>query len=153
MDLFTNPELFGYIDEYTDLRSLCDTCTLLLIFKKYIHYKLNKEYSLLYYDDISFRNRVLSEIFNPYKQLHLDLSECNQITDVSALGKTHTLLLMHCDKIKDVSPLGKVHNLDLSYCDNIEDVSALGNVSNLNLHGCLKIKDVSALSKVHTLTL
>ena len=27
MDLFTNPDLFRYIDKYTDLRSLCDKIT------------------------------------------------------------------------------------------------------------------------------
>ena len=74
IDLFTTPELFRVIDTYTDLRSLCDTCSLLSItLKKYINYKLNREYSLMYYYDILFRNKVLSKIFNPYKQLHLNL--------------------------------------------------------------------------------
>ena len=88
MDLFTNPDLFGYIDEYTDLRSLCDTCSLLLTFKQYITYKLNNKYSLMYYDDVLFRNRVL-----------------NKITDVSVLGNVHTLNLRNCYNITDVSAL------------------------------------------------
>ena len=58
-NIFTNPELFRLINEYTDLRSICDTCSLLSTLKKYINYILNKEYSLMYYDDISFRNIVL----------------------------------------------------------------------------------------------
>ena len=74
MDLFTNPDLFRVIDTYTDLRSLCDTCRSFSILKKYINYKLNKQYSLMYYDDILFRNIVLNKIFNPNKQLHLQLS-------------------------------------------------------------------------------
>jgi hypothetical protein len=49
MDLFINPELFRVINEYTDLRNLCDTCTFLSTLKTYITYKLTKEYSLLYY--------------------------------------------------------------------------------------------------------
>ncbi len=85
IDLFINPDLFRVINEYTNLRSLCDTCMLLSTLKTYINYKLTKEYSLMYYDDVLFRNRVLNKICNPYKQLHLNLSGCN-ITDVSALG-------------------------------------------------------------------
>ena len=74
MDLFTNSDLFRVINTYTDLRSLCDTCTVLSTLKKYIFYLFNKKYSLMYHDDISFRNRVLNKIFNPNKQLHLQLS-------------------------------------------------------------------------------
>ena len=82
-DVFLNVDLFKIINEYTDLRSLCNTCSLLSItLKKYINYKLNREYSLMYYDNVLFRNKVLSKIFNPLKQLHLDLSYCNKITDV-----------------------------------------------------------------------
>ena len=113
MDLFTNLDLFNVLNEYTDLRSLCDTCLILLTFKQYIIYKLNNEYSLLYYDDILFRNRVLNKIFIPNKQLQLDLSESDNIKDVSALGNVHTLDLRDCKNITDVSMLGNVHNLIL----------------------------------------
>jgi len=125
MYLFTNTDLFRVINEYAYLRSLCDTCTLLSTFKKYLIYKLNSTYSLLYYDDISFRQRVLNKIFNPCKQLYLDLSDCNQVTDVSALGNVHTLNLRNCYNITDVSSLGNVHTLDLFRCYQISDVSAL----------------------------
>ena len=91
MDLFINPDLFRVINEYTDLRNLCDTCTFLSTLKTYITYKLTKEYSLLYYDDVLFKNRVLHKIFNPNKQLYLDLSYCKNITDVSMLGNVHIL--------------------------------------------------------------
>ena len=40
--IFFNINLFRYIDEYTDLRSLCDTCVLLSTLKKNINYKLKK---------------------------------------------------------------------------------------------------------------
>ena len=53
VDIFLNIDLFRIIDEYTDLRSLCDTCTLLSTLKKYINYKLNKKYSLMYYNGIN----------------------------------------------------------------------------------------------------
>jgi hypothetical protein len=70
-----NLDLFKYMNEYTDLRRLCDTCLSFKNFKKYVHYNLNKQYSLLYYDNAWFRNIVLSKIVNS-KQLHLDLISC-----------------------------------------------------------------------------
>ena len=102
MDLFTNPDLFRYINEYTELRSLCDTSVSFATLKQYIHYKLNDNYSFMYYDDISFRNRVLSKIYNPYKQLRLDLSWCN-MSDVSTLGNVHTLNLSHCNITDEIT--------------------------------------------------
>ena len=74
-NIFTNTDLFRTINEYTDLQSLCDTCILFATLKKYINYKLNKKYSLIYYDDIAFRNIIISKIFNPYKQLYINLSD------------------------------------------------------------------------------
>ena len=85
MDPLFNIDLFRYINEYTDLRSLCDTSVLFASLKQYINYKLNDNYSFMYYDDISFRNRVLSKIYNPYKQLRLDLSWCLNIENVIQL--------------------------------------------------------------------
>ncbi len=107
-NIFTNPDLFRLINEYTDLRSICDTCRLFATLKKYINYKLNREYSLIFFDDILFRNRVLNRIFNPNKQLYLDLSHSN-ITDVSALRKVYELNLSYCKNITNVSLLGNVH--------------------------------------------
>ena len=140
--IFYNIDLFSIINEYIDLRSLCDICRLFATLKKYINYKLNRQYSLMYYDDILFRNKVLSKIFNSLKQLHLDLNGCDNITDVSALGNVHTLNLCYCNKITDVSALGHVHTLNLSGCNKITDVSKLGNVYTLDLSNCNKIKDV-----------
>jgi hypothetical protein len=132
INLFTKPELFRVIDTYTDLRSLCDTCTLLSTLKKYIFNLFNKTYSLMYHDDISFRNRVLNKIFNPNKQLHLQLSNSGyRITDLSALGNVHTLDLGDCE-ITDVSMLGNVHTLDIRNCKNITDVSFSAIVRNVH---------------------
>ena len=112
-NIFTNKDLFRTINEYTDLRSLCDTCTVLSTFKQYITYKLNNKYSLMYYNDMLFRNIVLNKIFNPNKQLHLDLSECSEITDVSVLGNVYELNLSGCINITDISSLRNVHTLIL----------------------------------------
>jgi hypothetical protein len=43
----------------------------------------------MYYDDILFWNIILHKIFNPNKQLYLNFSKCDNITDVSALGNVH----------------------------------------------------------------
>ena len=149
-EIFTNTDLFRTINEYTDLRSLCDTCSfgknqeflskvakgklgfptclLFATLKKYINYKLNKQYSLMYHDDILYRTIVLNKIFNPLKQLKLNLSCFNNITDVSVLCYIHTLNLSSCVNIFDVSALENTHTLNLSGCYNITDVSMLGNV-------------------------
>ena len=55
--------------------------------KKIKFLKLNKKYSLKFYEDEEFRNRVLSSIDDPSKQLSLNLKNCDNVTDVSALGK------------------------------------------------------------------
>ena len=154
--VFSDIFIFRYIAEYIesqDLKSLCDTCKPCAEFKKYLMYILTKQYSLLFYSNTLFRDLVLSKIFNPIKQLHLNLSNCFNITDVSALGNVHTLDLTCCRNITDVSSLGNVHTLNLSYSDNITNVSSLGNVHTLDLSYCSKITDVSALGNVHTLNL
>ena len=88
INIFTNPDLFRYINEYTELKTLCDTCILFATLKKYINYKLNSHYSLMYYDDILYKNMVLHKIFNPYKQLYLDFSYLNlkKVINVSVFG-------------------------------------------------------------------
>ena len=85
INIFTNIDLSIIINKYTDIRNLCDTCLLFARLKKYINYKLKKEYSLMYYNDILFRKNILSKIFNSYKQLKLNLSDCQNITDLSVL--------------------------------------------------------------------
>ena len=62
-----------------------------------------------------------------------------------------SLYLGGCDKISDISNLGKLHTLNLYNCNNITDVSMLGRLHTLNLTDCNNINDVSMLGKVHTL--
>ena len=150
IDLFINPDLFRVINEYTDLRSLCDTGSLLSTLKKYINYKLNKEYSLMYYEDIAFRNIITSKIFNPYKQLHLNLNGFDDITSIRT-ENVHTLKLGGCVNITEVRT-ENVHTLNLGGCDNITEVRA-ENVHTIYLGSCKNIIDVSMLANVHTLDL
>ena len=99
-------ELMRYIDVTKLLNS---TKLLKNVKKKFIYRKLNKIYSLEYYNDEEFRNIIHNSITNPNKQISLNLSQCNNITDVTALWNVHTLILWGCENIIDVSALGNVH--------------------------------------------
>ena len=85
---------------------------------------------------------------------NLNLTGCNNIEDVSSLGKVHTLNLNNCNKIKDVSKLKTVYELYLNSCQNITDVRELGNgcVHTLDIRWCKNITtDVSLLASIHNL--
>jgi len=98
-----------------DFRSLLTTSitSITMKYSKSKYLNLNILSSILFVTDNengrSFRNKVLSQIANPNKQLSLDLSNENQITDVSMLEiaqQVHTLNLSGCSGITDVSMLG-----------------------------------------------
>jgi len=108
--------------------------------------------SFKFYKDYEFRERVLSYIDSRY-QLSLDLNNYWEVVVVRKLWGIHTLNLSGCDNVSDVNFLGDIHTLNLGYCANVSDVSALGGVYSLKLSGCFKVTDVSALGGVHTLNL
>lgn len=56
---------------------------------------LNIAESLKYYEDENYREKI-------NKKISLDLSYCDNITDVSILGSIYTLYLSNCSNIKDV---------------------------------------------------
>ena len=109
----------------------------------------------------------------PLANIHtLDLTGCQQLTDVSALrtvrnldltmtdvedvsqlGTVDTLILSCCKRITDVSHLGTVRVLILMGCDGVSDVSQLGSVHHLDLSRCCNVGDVSQLGSVHHLNL
>ena len=53
---------------------------------------------------------------------YLDLSYCEDLVDVSALGNVETLILEGCTSVVDVSALGGVQTLFLTGCTGITDV-------------------------------
>ena len=169
----------GYLFKYLDaesVKNLSDTSKKSTILSRRVRYipGIYKKYIYIkYVDDLINRfPRIIhcniwrySEKINDY--IHLfrqklmklnfsnvlkDVSCCEDVTDVSALGNVHTLNLSCCENVTDVSALGNVHTLDLS-CTEVSDVSALGNVHTLNLSWCKNVSDVSALGNVHTLDL
>jgi len=143
-----------FLKEYTDLRNLWMTTINLWNSnerKLFCYLRLNKSKSIDYFESESLRTHIISRVSDPSKQISLNLSDNNEITDVSRLGNVHTLNLSGCKGVTDVSSLGNLHTLDLSYCDGITDVNSLGNLHTLNLSGCRGITDVSSLGNVHTL--
>ena len=72
---------------------------------------LKRKYSLLYCENTTFRERILSLILDPRRQLAINLSECDSITDVSILGGLHSLDLSCCSGVIDVSMLSSVKNI------------------------------------------
>ena len=147
-------DIYRIINEFVCLNSLLNTTKKLDDIKKELYYwKLNKCYSLQFYECEKFRNDLLLRTQMSNKQIDINLNNCLNINDVSVLRNVHTLNLGECLYIKDVSALGNVHTLDLNSCQNIKDVSALGNVHTLNLSWCRNIKDMSVLENVHTLKL
>ena len=102
--------------------------------------------------DFHCTDKSITDVSN-FRNVHiLHLNFCRGITDVSALGKVHTLDL-YGTYVTDVSALGNVNTLNIDGCTGITDVSALGNVHTLDLASCTGITDVSALGNVHTLDL
>ena len=57
--------------------------------------------------------------------------------------------LSFCEDLVDVSALGGVRYLNLSGCTGVVDVSALGACRYLNLRGCTGVVDVSAVPQAY----
>ena len=100
---------------------------------------------------LSIFNMNLLLNMNALSNLHrLELVD-TYITDVSALGSIHELVIRDCNSLEDVSALGNVHDLKLVRCKSIKDVSSLGGVCHLELNALNRVRDVSMLATVHTL--
>lgn len=159
-------QIKGYVD-YSSVNNLLNVSKEYRVVKKVNYYwKLNKEYSLKYYNEDLFRwkmNNLLLTDTN--RQLSLNLAaeiyrldfsnscHINTIRDVIFLLNIHSLDLSGCSKLVDVGPLRNGHSLNLSRCTSVIDVRALGNIYDLNLSDCRNLLDVQALGNVHTLNL
>jgi hypothetical protein len=110
------------------------------------------EYSILYYSDETFRDKINKLKFKLNTDLHLNYSGQTDISDVNDLGLAHTLNLSGCKYIDDVSALSSVNTLNLNRCDDLTDISMLGNVNTLDISDTY-IKDISKLTNVKKLNL
>jgi hypothetical protein len=147
--------IFLSLLEYTNLWDFCHTCKLFCNkYKKYLNYKLNYRYSLMYYTSEKFRTTVLETIAYPEKHLYLNL-KCpyngSVITDSSVFTNIYYLDLSFC-KFIDISKIRNVHILNLSNCPYVEDLSTLRDVYVLNLSWCY-ISNFGALSNIRFLSL
>ena len=69
--------VFLIINEFCSVNKLLETRRFLYQVKRRVGiYKLNRTYSLEYYNDATFRELVLQTINNSSKQLYLDLHGC-----------------------------------------------------------------------------
>ena len=135
-----------------------------------LHFYFNEEYSWLYYQGCIGRNiRVTRSVskgrgrgLNLYdeverrggKVMKLNLSNRDEIRDVSMLGGVRELNLSYCRGITSgFDCLGGVYSLNLTGCTQLrdEDITNLGTVSILNLRGCENITNVSHLGGVREL--
>jgi hypothetical protein len=67
------------------------------------------------------------------------------------MGLVHKLDLSYCQKIIDVSALGSVHTLDLSYCQNIKDIGNLRELKKLVISE--EILEIHLLKNLEKLTI
>lgn len=82
------------------------------------------------------------------------LPNLNCVRALGALGSLRRLSLQWCGPgITDVSMLGRVHTLTLAGLSRLSDVSALGGVHELTVAACPWVCRVAALNTVHTLTI
>lgn len=147
-------KLKDYIDDNNSICSLLNTLKTFEGLKKLkFYWNINLTYSKKYYVGGDFKLKLDSIIDESWKQLSLNLSYCDEISDVSALGHVNSLNLSECRNVIDVSDLGSLHFLNLSHCNNVSDVSALGNVHSLDLSGSYNVDDVSNLRNVNPLNL
>ena len=130
-------DLLLIIQEFVPINALLISSKQLALLKmRYFRWNLTRVASQRFNQSQPFRDVLVSLMTYPRKQLHIKLSGCSEVTDVSMLGNVHTLDLSCCSNVTDVSMLGNVHTLNLSYCSKVTDVSMLGNVHTLKRWKC-----------------
>ena len=137
---------FSMKDQRT-LSHCSKSCRSMMRTANLIPYKLSRESSRRYVNDLSYRDAVDSRghVWDFSLSLHRTL------VDVTFLSRVHTVKLSHCDAVIDVSPLSSVHTLTLISMSEVTDVSALSSVHTLTLIYMAGLTDVSALSSVPNL--
>lgn len=172
-DLITyiGQDLLCLIMQFVNINNLLNTSKQILCVKKNLYYwNLTPYYSLCYYRDSFFREKIQEKMTLPYQQLSLNLSNsdikdtanlnnikilnlsnCVNLICVDSLINVFSLCLSECIALVDIIFLKNIFKIDLSYCESIKDVSMLGNLCNLNslnLFCCDKIIDISMLNNI-----
>ena len=97
-------DILGVIDEFCKLRKLWMTCRGLWrseVRRELIYLTLTGESSKRFLRDATFRNLVISSVVQRNKQISVTLMNCGGVTDVSSLGRVHTLKLSYCQGVTD----------------------------------------------------
>ena len=161
-------DLLWYISTFTNINSLLNTCSQLHQLKELKRSKFKNDCLVKKYcNNSKFKQKIdkctniyqLNPMFykmtdvSKFKNINtVQLYECHNVTDFSALENVRSLTITLCSSI-DVNTLGHMYKLKLFHCDNITDVSALRDVPNLTITRCDGITDVSALRDVPNLTI
>lgn len=128
MNILDFYDIFSLINFYLsdeDTQSLAYTCSK---YKKLNKYKVCIR---LTRKTFSLKKLIRIEELSVSKPICLDLSHCQEITDVSMLKNLHALNLSYCQCKIDVSMLGELKKLNLRYCDNLYGKSKLSTVKTL----------------------
>jgi hypothetical protein len=100
----------------TSLNNLLNVSrTFVSIKKTNFYWRLNKQYSLVYYKSALYRDRIML-LTSIKTRLSLNLRDCFEVSNVSVLADIHTLDLSRCGKVTGVNTLDGVHSLYLSGC-------------------------------------
>lgn len=106
------------------------------------------------YTALYFLDRLPPELAGLGSLFSLDLSNCDQLSDLSSLAglaSLHSLDLIGCAQLSDISPLAGLTNLlhlSLFCCDQLSDLSpltGLTSLQSLDLYSCRKLRDLSPL--------
>jgi Leucine-rich repeat (LRR) protein len=112
------------------------------------------------YTALYFLNRLPTELAGLGLLQSLDLSNCDQLSDLSplaGLASLHSLDLIGCTQLSDIFPLAGLINLrNLSFfcCTQLSDLSPLAGLTSLqslNLYSCRKLRDLSPLARLASL--
>ena len=151
-----NQDILSYIQNFTDIKNMLDTTKKYNSIKDNIYlWKLNKEYSIKYLDNINQFRTLIHNHKNIHKlsfsgeydvnfslNYYINFNELND-EQCNILENVRVLDLSFCNYITDVSMFKNVHTLNLSFCNYITDISMLKSAHTLNLSHCYDITDVS----------
>jgi len=138
-----NEDIFSVVKEFLPkgkFNNVINTCKEIKKECEMLKYiKLNRKYSLKYYYNEKFREKVLLSIKNLKMQLSITLGQL-YFDD----GQNYVI------DFEDIKVLNGVHILDLSNINKL-NVKGLNKVHTLDLSGCKKVKNINTLDGVHTL--
>jgi len=84
----------------------------------------------------------------------LSIWECENVSDIDALGSCCELTLNSLPKVKTVKGLTSVNTLTIAACWNISDFHRInGRVPNLRIHMCKQVSDIGVFSEARDLVL